>query len=329
MGSIILLAGALYYAQAQFFGASTISLAAAPEGKLDARFADLLKSPNLHAYAALNSAEEINNLCRPCVNKGLSNPIISYDPLENSAKVVTDQSGIQSKWQLRKYFPELNSKNTEMVSFQWEVKFDEGYLSTGRLRNYKAFQLSNPREQLMFEFQTRFSSVGPNAIALPTLRIYFPTQYSELDDNDAVSFPGPQISPKTKKPIDNWQPGGDTAAARRMLPLPLKAHMNPEYFSPFLIRVNQWVRYTTEFTFTNGEFRVKVWLSDESTPPTLIHASKNDSSKGLLLSNNPEKSMNFQNWWLEMNSSQDGPLPGTATVWVKNFIVYKNASIPL
>lgn len=329
MGSIIILAGALYYAQVQFFSDSTISLAATPEGKLDARFADLLKSPNLHAYAALNTDEEIISLCRPCANKGQSNPHITYDPIENAAKVVTAQAGIASKWQLRKYFPEISRKNSEKVSFQWEAKFGDGYLSTGRLKNYKAFQLSSPSERLMFEFQTRFSSVGPDAIALPTLRMYFPIEFSELNDNDAVSFNGPQISPKTKKPIDNWQPGGETAAARRMLPLPLKAHMNADYFSPFLIRVNQWVRYTAEFTFTNGEFRVKVWLSDESTPPTLVHASKNDSSKGLLLSNNPEKSMTFQNWWLEMNSSQSGPLPGPATVWVRNFIVYKNASIPL
>tara|TARA_R110001592_G_scaffold126336_1_gene337514 strand:- start:157585 stop:158559 length:975 start_codon:yes stop_codon:yes gene_type:complete len=324
-----MLAGTLFYAQAELLKESLNSMAAAPTGKFDARFADLLQSPNLHAYAALNTAEEINSLCRPCANKGLSNPHISYDPLQGAARVVTDQAGIHSKWQLRKYFPAINRKNAEKVSFQWEAKFDEGYLSTGRLQTYKAFQLTSTNENLMFEFQAQFSKVDPKTIALPTLRIYFPTKYSELDDNTPVSFPGPYISPKTKKPIDNWQPGGQTAAARTMLPLPLKAHMNPDYFSPFLIRVNQWVRYTAEFTFTNGEFRVKVWLSDESTPPTLVHASKNDSSKGLLLSDNPDKSMTFQNWWLEMNSSQDGPLPGPATVWVKNFVVYKNASIPL
>ena len=182
---LTLFAAGTYLYQTKLLGQSLDAMPSLPKGKIDARFEKMLESPYLHAYAALNTAEEITSLCRPCAKKGWSNPHISYDPSENAARVVTDQAGIASKWQLRKYFPELNRNNANKVSFQWEAKFDEGYLSTGRLKNYKAFQLSSPSENLMFEFQTRFSRVGPNAIALPTLRIYFPIRYSELTDNDA------------------------------------------------------------------------------------------------------------------------------------------------
>ena len=108
------------------------------------------------------------------------------------------------------------------------------------------------------------------------------------------------------------------------------------FFKPFIIRANTWVRVTFTFTWPVNpetglkELRFKGWMSDETTPPTEVWGSVQEPGKGFLLSSDATvKSLQFQNWWLEMNSSQRGDLPKPGKIWVKNFIVYKNANIPL
>ncbi|NHN36718.1 hypothetical protein G8764_05365 [Pseudomaricurvus alcaniphilus] len=300
--------------------------------RLDPRFAKLLKFPNLHAYLSMNNSKHVCNYTRVCVNKGQANRHFSYDPEENAFKLDTlGDSDISAKWQIRKYFPELNKSNSTKVSFQWEFKYGSGYLETGLLKNYKAYQLSNSAEGLMFEYQHRFSKTDGSAVALPTNRYYPKITYSESTDRDPLSSRGPQKSQVSGKMIDNWQPGGDTAAGRRDSPFTSADHMSTATgkHSPFVIRANIWTRVTTEFQFENNQMRVCIWMSDEETPPALVLASVKEPGKCFLLSNDLEAhSLSFQNWWLEMNSSQDGKVPGLVS-WHKNFIVYKDASIPL
>lgn len=300
-------------------------------GPMDARFAALVQSPYVHDFLAMNKASEVCENTRPCVNKGLPNAHISYDPAENAFKVDTKgESDISSTWQVRRYFPQLDPVDTSIkkVAFQWEFKYGEGYLSTGLLHNYKAFQLSNSTEGLMFEYQHRFRETDATAVALPTNRYYRTTAYSESHDQDPFSSWGPALSRVNGANMDNWQPGGDSAADRREAPFSLSQHLLDNTY-PFLIRVNSWTRQTTEFQFDNNEMRVCIWLSDEATPPTLVLASVREPGKCFLLSSDLTKHrIQFQNWWLEMNSSQDGAVPNLIS-WHKNFVVYKNASIPL
>lgn len=309
---------------------------------VDSRFAGLLDSPHLHAHLAMNSAEAVCYYTRPCANKGMENPVVSYDPEENAFLVTMGTMGISSSWQIRKYFNRITRFNSNSVSFQWEFKYGEAFLSTGSLQNFKAFQLSDTTENLMFEMQHRFSTTDDTAVALPTIRYYPGTAYTEAHDNEPLSSWGPPISTITGTKIDNWQPGGDTAAAYRdnkIRKYSASDHLNDEvFFKPYIIRANLWTRVTFEFEWApspspdiHQELRLRVWMSDEETPPTLVIASVNEPGKGFLLSRDASKrSMSFQNWWLELNSSQDGVFPnGPGQVWVKNFIVYKDASIPL
>lgn len=295
------------------------------------RYAKLLNSPHVHDYLAMNSQSEICENTRPCVNKGRQNPNFSYDPIENAFKADTlGRSDINSSWQIRRYFPPLSHRNSTKVSFQWEFKYGAGYLSTGMLRNYKAFQLSGGSEDLMFEYQHRFSLTDESAVALPTFRYYRNLKFSEASDRDPLSSWGPALSNKTGKPIDNWQPGGDTAAEYKDAPFSASDHLEPAKHSPFIIRADIWTRVTTEFTYTDNEQRVCIWMSDELTEPTLVFASVKEPGKCFLISSDISNgyTFGFQNWWIELDSSQKGLVPGL-TSWFRNFVVYKDASIPL
>ena len=315
-----------------------LSGSAFPPKSVDARFATLLRNEHLHDALAMNSDTEVCANTRPCLNRGLKNKNISYDQNENAFAVKLDKVSLDPRWQIRRYFPELNQDNASSISFQWEFKYSAAYLSTGALHTYKAFQLSSISENLMFELQHRFSRTDETAVALPTIRYYMTTEHSEATDSDPLSTDGPQISSITGEPIDNWQPGGNTAAAYRDAKIrKYKAsdHLSSETFhSPYIIRANLWTRVTLEFEWIPvgraKELRLRMWMSDEETPPTLVIASVKEPGKGFLLSNDASRqSLSFQNWWLEMNSSQRGVLPTPGTVWVKNFIVYKDATIPL
>ena len=300
-------------------------------GPLDARYAALLESPNLHAYLPMNNPQDVCEYTRPCKNKGEVNPYITYDAEKNAFMVSLSSASLNSKWQIRKYWESLDHRNANKVSFQWMYMMDDGYLSPGSgLQNHKEFQISGSSEQLQFEIQSRYSQTGPDAVAIPTVRSYRPITESEAQDKDPLSSWGPDLSTVNGSAIDNWQPGGDTAIDKRQLPFPASAHMNPDYLSPFIIRANTWVTITVQFEFIDNELRLRIWMSDDDTPPTLIIASVREPGKGFLLSNDTSvNSIYLQNWWLESNSSQTSNLAGPARMWVKNFIVYKDADIPL
>lgn len=303
-------------------------------GPIDARFAELLESPNLHAQLAMNNSADVCRYSPPCNNKGIVNKHVSYDPDENAFAVYMETAGISSKWQIRKQFTELDKDNAQKVSLQWEFKYSDAFLSTGRLKTFKAFQITNSSQNLMFEVQNLFGITDNTAVNVPTIRYYRNTDYTEATDTVPVSSRGPQISAVTGGLIDNWQPGGDTGVAQRY-PVKIRKyrdtdHLNPEVHSPYIIRADLWTRITIQFDFSGGELRFRVWMSDEETPPTLIIASVKEPGKGFLLSSDTSKrTIRIQNWWLELNSSQDGTIPTPGNVWVKNFIVYKDADIPL
>lgn len=300
---------------------------------VDKRYADLLTMPGLYSYFPMNDAQSLCEANGPCRNKGIPNPYITYDPVENAALVTTREAGIPSRAQLRHYWPQLDFQNSTKVSLQWEFKYDEGYLSTGHLRNYKAFQLTSNNENLQWEEQCIFDATTQDAVCLPTTRYYMRWEgISEMTDNEPISTNGPPVNDRLGRPIDNWQPGGVTAAGRRDRPFAASDHMMPAKHSPFIIKANEWHRITLEFTFdaAASEMRVRKWLRSESTPTTLVLASIRDPERGFLLSNDLTKSsLKIQNWWLEMNSSQEGAIPSEARVWVKNLLVFKDASIPL
>ena len=300
-------------------------------GPLDARYAALLESPNLHAYLPMNNPQDVCEYTRPCKNKGEINPHITYDAEKNAFMVSLSSASLNSKWQIRKYWESLDHRNANKVSFQWMYMMDDGYLSPGSgLQNHKEFQISGSSEQLQFEIQSRYSQTGPDAVAIPTVRSYRPITESEAQDKDPLSSWGPDLSTVNGSAIDNWQPGGDTAIDKRQLPFPASAHMNPDYLSPFIIRANTWVTITVQFEFIDNELRLRIWMSDDDTPPTLIIASVREPGKGFLLSNDTSvNSIYLQNWWLESNSSQTSNLAGPARMWVRNFLVYKDADIPL
>ena len=296
-------------------------------GPVDERFAELVAHPYVHMAVPFNNADDACTYWSPCRNEGHSNPRFTYDPAENAVRLDMTTRGISSKDQLRVYFNELDKSNCEKVSMQWQVKIGDGYDDTGGLQNFKAFQVSDRRQQLMWEYQWVFLRAKSGAAAVPTNRLYRDVAYSEAVRQEPILVLGPDLSPVTGKPMINWQPGGETAADYHRMPFGREDHLDPATGSPYVLPLNQWITYTTDFMFVGNELRVKIWLSDEETPATLV--LDGEDGNGFVLSNDTTQvPMAFQNWWIEMNSSQDGGPAVERTLWVKNFIVYKNASVP-
>lgn len=296
-------------------------------GPVDERFAELLSQPYVHMAVAFNSADDACTYWRPCRREGHANPRFTYDPAENAMRLDMTTRGISSKDQLRVYFNELDKSNCEKVSMQWQVKIGDGYDDTGGLQNFKAFQISDRREQLMWEYQWVFLRAKPGAAALPTNRMYRDVSYSEATRQEPLVVSGPELSPVTGRPMINWQPGGETAADYHRMPFGREDHLEPAAGAPYVLPLHQWITYTTDFMFVGNELRVKIWLSDEETPPTLVLDGA-DGNGFVLSKDTSQVSMAFQNWWIEMNSSQEGGQAVERTLWVKNFIVYKDASVP-
>lgn len=265
----------------------------------------MLSQPHVHMAATFNNADDACTCWRPCRREGHTNPRFTYDPAENAMRLDMKTRRISSKDQLRAYFNELDKSNSEKVSMQWQIKIGDGYDDTGGLQNFKAFQVSDSREQLMWEYQWVFLRAKPGAAALPTNRMYRDVAYSEAFKQEPILVSGPDISPVTGRPMINRQPGGETAADYHGMPFGREDHLDPPAGSPYVLPLNQWITYTTDFMFVGNELRVKIWASDEETPPTLVLDGADGN--GFVLSNDTSQvSMAFQNWWIEMNSSQEG-----------------------
>ena len=80
-------------------------------------------------------------------------------------------------------------------------------------------------------------------------------------------------------------------------------------------------------TFVDGKQRFRMWLSDEQTPPTLVIAKPDDPTKGFLTDYIPELSGTDQ-FAFEWGSSQTGTTNGPMEAWMRNVVVFKNATVP-
>lgn len=301
-------------------------------GDPEARFDVLAASPNTIAAASFSSQEEINAWHKlSTVRNGEEPPKILYDPEKNAATAVIVGDGIPSADQVRVGWPTMDHTNASIVSLQWDFMLSAGY-ETYPPNGFKLYQIANASDKLMFEFYTKFRQPGGIA-AIPFYRYYGDLTRSEAIDDVPLGSYGPPISNVTGMPIDNWQPGGDTALDYAQQPTSPADHLNPELHRPYVLVANKWYRKTVEFRYGGGELRVCGWLQaeDEEVASQIIGGVEDPSKCFRLVDDTSVYDPQIGFWWIEVNGGsmdahvQDPPL----YVWTKNLVVWKDASIPL
>ena len=294
----------------------------------NSHFESLLSSPNLHAAFSLRSQAEINSHTHgqgQLPNQpGGNNPQVQYDSTIDAAKVTINagSGSLGLAWQLRPTYPAIDKSNATEASVQWEVRWDSSYLNlrSHGLTNHKAFQIAEKTgDDRHIEMQTRFAKAETGAVALPTVRTYGTS-------NGGIGIRDPLTTDEGT--YFNWQPGGDTSADRK------KSYSAAEHLAgqagnnAFVLRPNKWIRYTASLTFTGGQQRLRLWMSDEDTPPVLVIADPNDPTKGFLVDTATDTS-GTDHFWVEFNTSQEGTTNPALIAWVRNIVVFKDATVPL
>ena len=308
----------------------------------NSHFDALVSDPNIHAMFSLRNQSEINTLTQ---SQGQlrdqpdgNNPQVQFDATMNGAKVTipADTGSLPTPWQLRPRYPAIDKTSGEdEVSIQWEARFGSDFLdvTTGGLQNYKAFQIAKRTQgdARRIELQTRVSYTDNTAVAIPTVRVYwYVTAGGDGNKNPLRTDGGNHY---------NWQPGGDTYATNMINDYGADDHLRGDPLSnAFVIRPDKWIRFTASLTFTGGVQRLRLWMSDEDTPPTLVIADPDDPTLGFLTDwpqaqEHPPGSgiisdlSGSDEFWVEFNTSQQRTGP-ELEAWVRNIVVYRNGPPP-
>lgn len=300
-----------------------------PEYDGSTHFDALMLSSFLHASFAFRSQAEINQHThgsgqldgQPDGN----NAQIKFDPAMNAAKVTVpaNQSGISLAWQLRPEYPAIDkTTGHDEVSVQWEARWSSDWLDAKfhGINVNKAFQVAkNIGDGRKIELQTRFIKTDNSAVALPTIRAYDAETGGDGSSDPIRTDEGSYF---------NWQPGGNTHAPHNRS-YSASDHLKGEgNNNAFVIRPDTWIRFTVSITFTGGVQRVRMWMSDENTPPTLVIADPFDPAQGFLYDMSPENS-GTDHFWFEFNSSQSNTTNPELVAWVRNVVVFGDATVPL
>lgn len=297
--------------------------------------------PNLHAAWRLRDQETINLYTKGALAPGEDNAHITADPEMLAAKVdfPAGVANIGTASQLEIPFPVVDRTTGDSeLCFQWEARFDDSYLNlpASGLLTQKAFSLRKTGDKRT-NFRLRLSSTDGTAVALPEVTEGYVTE----------TYPGARVDPVAvfvdiengtgvdgKSDYYDWQPGGDTAA-RNNHTYSASDHLATEWpdVRPFLILSNRWIRFTFSITWDQGgKERVRLWLSDEDTPPALVVCDPQNPSLGFLADKSsaaPDDKSGADRFLFEFGSSQTGTTNDAFRAWFRNLVVFRNATVPL
>lgn len=267
---------------------------------------DCLTSPHLHAAFGLRdpSGAEYAQYANG------SQPVgqITYDATQDAAKITLTNGGASLHIQdyLRLSFPELRKGVDQEVSFQWEARWSQGFLDIrdNGVHTHKAFRLDHQANRPVeagrrFELQTRYGSGPDGTIALPTIRSYHNGPHGGDGEANPLSSHG----------RDDYQPGGQSDG--------------------FVIAPDTWVRFTLSVTWHDGEQRIRLWMADEHTDPVLVIADPDDPSQGFLADMSPGTPVGLDQFVVLFDTSQEARGEDELNVWVRNIVVFKDATVPL
>jgi hypothetical protein len=220
--------------------------------------------------------------------------------------------------------PVLGNLVDDVLSFQWEVKYDPVWQHGG-----KAFQIECGGGSLGIEIQANMFPMDrsiPSNISnyqlLHSVRVYIGGTGAIIggNNNPEQLSTGPYTQRNVQPPlyarIRQMQQGVDNPG-----------HVG-EGGQAYFVRPGQWVRYTLSWDLSVNPARLKVWIADENTDPTLIMADENDNSLGFICEPRPERRSVKAIRMPEFNNSSTNA-PVDSTTLIRNVVVWKGAEIPL
>jgi hypothetical protein len=190
------------------------------------------------------------------------------------------------------------------VETYFHPEWAQGGSEVGNAKFWRPRKNSLGGDKRLFDMQIRCNNTCTDDPAcpagLPTVRCY----------DCSLAHTNPIKHPNN---TDEWQPGGDTAANRK-INYTASDHV-ADGSSPFLYLTGRWIRETWHLDLDTHRF--KYWMSDENTDTTLLIADVEDPSLGYFLdgSNYGLDGVNFN-----ANLSTGDPDPKIRH-WHRNFIV--------
>lgn len=209
----------------------------------------------------------------------------------------------------------------ELVSFQWEVKYDPIWQHGG-----KGFQLDCGNNSLGIELQAnKFrrdlsnSELIGNYHILHSVRCYISGPFGGSGAREQLST-GPQTSRNIQPPL--W------ARIRQIT----QGIDNPGHVGEggraYFVRPGQWVRYTVSWDLSQQPARLKIWIADEATDPTLIMADPDDPNLGFICESEPARRWVRSLRLPEFNNSKS-LAPVDCTTLIRNFVAWRGKDVPL
>src|SRR5690606_21336300 len=90
-----------------------------------------------------------------------------------------------------------------------------------------------------------------------------------------------------------------------------------------------WTRFTLSVTWHDGEQRIRLWMADENRDPVLVIADPDDPSKGFLADAGPAGLVGLDHFIVLFDTSQSPVGRPEQYAWVRNIVVFKDATVPL
>ncbi len=213
----------------------------------------------------------------------------------------------------------------DLVSFQWEVKYDRRWQHGG-----KAFQLDCGKNSLGIELQANKFQRGPigpdptdpliaNYHILHSVRTYLSGPFGGNGSGEQLAT-GPQTSRNVQPPL--------FARIRQISQgIDDPGHVG-EGGRAYFVRPSIWVRYTVTWDLSDYPARLKIWVADEDTDPTLIMADPDSDDLGFICESEPARRWVRSCRMPEFNNSRS-IAPVDSVTLVRNFVAWRGVEVPL
>lgn len=272
------------------------------------------KLPGVVAVQAWDSQEAV----RRSMGGGYHNDytrVANYDPEKNAACWLIrkgEQSIPIGAWG-EVDFPPTSDK---LLAIQWEAFYDSAKMHGG-----KTFQLWDGGIQVEVQSRLVGPDYGPFVLGQPyqILHSFRTYRMAEVGGNGEPE----QLSTEPWT-VRNVQPS--LFARPRQLAFDKPGHVG-EGGKAYFVRPGQWTRYTLEYDLSQTPARLKLWIADENTDPTLVLCDPDDPALGFI-AEPKSRDRKFHRWLVELNNSTS-VAPCDCRHWVRNVIVSQGASIPL
>jgi hypothetical protein len=304
------------------FGAAVISTfvsaAEMPTGKSissDEHFASISKSKKAVFASSFNDPSEYAEFLAG--GSGHIGTVVFHDPDKKAARweIPKGQLSIPIGSQFRPTFQPITD---DIVSMQWEVYWDPRWQQGG-----KSFQIAwTPGgDDRLLEIQSSKIKTDPT---IDSLVNNYRILHSFRTYGGGVKVGGNGNPEQLSS--GEWR----TRNVQPPLRAPIRQMTGVEHVcgggTAYLVRPGQWVRYTVSWDLSAQPARLKMWIADESTDPTLVMADPGNHDSGFIYEPNADN-RGVNQFWVELNSSSTASQIDCST-WVRNFVVWKGADIP-